>query len=193
MHLYHYFSKENGPFRSISDLPRERARAIWNEMIDHLEDTTQIDFKRDENKLIVHWHEIRQSIEADMRRQFAAKGGKTERLHPYYLVLSVDETPDKEMIAFYKAGDCLKIHVGELDMSTVSFTYCDSMQYITESWFDNETYGIEVFTYGEILGIVDQYGWKSEKVNQQNGKPRFIEAQLWSDEQIDVLLQRSIL
>lgn len=59
MYFYHYFSKETGPFHSISELPEEEAKKIWNNMIDHLEKMSGIDFKRNDDIMIVHRHEVR--------------------------------------------------------------------------------------------------------------------------------------
>lgn len=184
MHFFHYFSKKRGPFRSISDLPEDDAQKIWNSMIDYLEEKNGVNYKRVENVLIFRRHEIRKIIEADIRRKFAEKGGKILRKHPYYMVLTNRELPNKNQIEFYENGDFIEISIEGFDMRTVSFTYGDSMQYLDPSSYEDGMYENKVFTYEEIVEIIKEYGWESEEFNLGKGKPGFIEVQLWSDKPI---------
>lgn len=187
MYFYHYFSKEIGPFHSISELPEEEAKKIWSNMIDHLEKMSGIDFKRNDDTMIVRRHEVRRIIESDMYQQFIGKDGIAERKYPYYMKLRNKEIPDKADIDFYLNGDFLKIPVEEFDLSTISFTYGDSMQFLDPAQFFNSVpsaegkHWIKIYTYAEILEIIDKYGWQHDF---GQGKPNFIEAQLWSEEQV---------
>ncbi|HEX3008113.1 MAG TPA: hypothetical protein VHO90_10905 [Bacteroidales bacterium] len=100
------------------------------------------------------------------------------------MVLTDEESPNKNQIEFYESGDYIKIPIEGFDMNTVSFTYGDSMQYLDPLSLEDGMYKNKVFTYEEILEIIKEYGWESEKFNFGNGKPGFIEAQLWSDKPI---------
>ena len=66
-------------------------------------------------------------------------------------------------------------------MSTVSFTYGDSMQHADQGPFNDKPYKNQVYTYDEILEIVKEYGWIIKTDNWHWGIPCYIEAQLWSD------------
>ena len=181
MYFYHYFSKKRGPFRSISDLPIEEARKIWNRMIDYLEERNGLDYQREENILIARRHEIRRIIEDDIRQKFAQKGGRIDREYPYYMRLSNDELPNQGNLDFYEDGDYIKIPAEKFDTSAVSFTYCDSMQYLDASSYQDGMYQNKVYTFEEIRRIIDEFGWEHDF---GQGKPHLIEAQLWSDTQI---------
>ena len=179
LYLYHYFSKENGPFLSMSDLPAEEAKKI-------VENHDRVSAERDgreyiENESDFHGQELRRLIEIEMRNKFAAKDGKILRKYPYYMILRNDDMSDGAI--YY--DDFIKIPVEEFDMSVVSFTYGDSTQNSDPGTFSDKPYWNKVYTYDEILEIIKEYGWITE-TNDWNWRiPCYIEAQLWSDTQID--------
>ena len=186
MYLYHYFAKERGPFLSISDLPAEEAKKVLFNF--------HCDWARNEGREYVEnesdfgGQELRRMIEIEMREKFAAKGGKILRKYPYYMILRSDDpllSDGKDLRGLYKDGEFIEIPVEELDMSTVSFTYGDSTQNRDPGTFRDKPYWNQVYTYDEILDIIKEYGWITEGNNLNWSDPLYVEAQLWSDMEID--------
>ena len=181
MELHHYFNKENGPFRSISDLPEKEAQEIWHKMVSYLVRRDGGEYNpADFNEMIDNRHSMRRDFENEIRKMFIEKGGNAIRNYPYYMILSKDGTPDNALLKFYENGDYISIPVQEIDIDTVSFTYGDSFAQYYGSEFNKEEHEL-VYTYDEILKIIDMYGWVKKNANNWG----FVEAQLWSDVQIN--------
>ena len=180
MYLHHYFNKENGPFRSISELPAEKARKVFDSMASYLAERDGGVYNPDQvtDEFIINRHRLRCELEYEMRQKFIGKNGNVSRKHPYYLILSEDDMPDKALLEFYKNGVYITTPVEEFDMTTVSFTYGDS--FVQYYHTENSEYEL-VYTYHEILEIIEAYGW----VTKNKDGWGFVEAQLWSDAQIN--------
>ena len=180
MYLYHYFEKERGPFLSMSDLPAEEAKKIVDA---HDKLSAEKDGREYvENESDFHGQELRRLIEIEMRNKFAVKGGKILRKYPYYMILRNEDMSDG---AIYYDGDFIKIPVDEFDMNTVSFTYGDSTQNSDPGTFSDKPYWNQVYNFAEILEVIKEYGWITKSDNWNWCIPCYIEAQLWSDAQIE--------
>ena len=123
----------------------------------------------------------RRNCEEILRREFAAKGGIVEVESPYYMVL--EHSP--WLSTWYEQLDFLKIPIEEFDLRKLSFTYGDSMPTFSPKVNDGKEYRRKVYTYEEILGVIEKYGlpqdWNDDGAN---GPERYIEVHVWSDETI---------
>lgn len=176
MYLYHYFERERGPFRSLSDLPDEEAQKIQ----DRLKSDNNIFSKRDSDGKYMFY---RRMIENRVRSMFIEKGGKPTRLTPHYMILGECH----RCKSWYKSGDYIHIPIEEFDMNTVSFTYGDSFPTFDPTHGDKSEYRQNVYTYDEIIEIIKKYGlpqdlpWNDATPYWQ---PGYVEAQVWSDDTI---------
>ena len=178
MYLHHYFNSENGPFLSISDLPPNEAFIAFHKMVRFLTERDGEEYNPNDAKwdFILNRHKLRCDLESEMRRRFIQKNGTAPREHPYYLILSLSSVKDKALYAFFENPDYISIPVEDLDMNTVSFTFGDSF---VQYYHTGENPEI-VYTYAEILEVIKESGWVTKDENDWG----FIEAHLWSDEQI---------
>ncbi len=172
MYLYHYFDKRSGPFKSISRLPFEDASKVLEKM--KTDRPGSFCAKRDDAYI-----QKRMNCESLIRKQFEAKGGKLEIASPHYLV--VEHCP--WLYSWYEQPDYIKIPVKEFDLKTLSFTYGDSMPAFAVK--DGKEYRQKVYTYEEILEIIDKYGLPQDwNKDGTKGPERYIEVHVWSDETI---------
>ena len=80
MELYHYYDRTTGPFRNLSDLSVEEAKAVLARI--RQEKPGSQSAGRD--PLYV---EHRRNCEEILRKEFARKGGRMERRIPHYMVV----------------------------------------------------------------------------------------------------------
>lgn len=172
MYLYHYFDKRTGPFRSMTALPETEASSLLEQI--KLERPDSMCAKRDSAYIA-----NRSRCEALLREKFAAKGGITDMETPYYMV--VEHSP--WLYSWYEQPDFLKIPVEEFDLRKISFTYGDSMPTFSPKVKDGKEYRRKLYTYEEILGIIDKYGLPQDWNNDgAHGPERYIEVHVWSGE-----------
>lgn len=97
-----------------------------------------------------------------LREKFLEKGGKITRKVPYYMVVG----ECKFLEGWYENSAYIKINIDEFDKNTISFTYGDSHQTFSDKINDNKEYRKKLYTYDEILDIIDRYGlpqdWNSD-------------------------------
>ena len=174
-YLYHYFDKRTGPFKSLTNVSREKAQ----EIIDRIkEERPNSQCAARHNKYV----EYRHNCEAILRREFAAKGGVMEKESPHYLVLGHSPW----LSSWYEQTECIKIPIEEFDLRTVSFTYGDSMPTFSDSITDGREYRKKLYLYEEILEIIQKYGLPQEwNDDGTHGPERYIEAHVWSDKTIE--------
>ena len=184
MYLQHYFNSENGPFLSISDLPPDEALKAFHKMVRFLtqRDGEAYNFSDTKWDFVLDRYKLRRDLESEMRRRFIAKNGIAPREYPYYLILCPYDTKDKGLYEFFENPDYISIPVTDLDMNTVSFTYGDSFV----QYYHNDERPEIVYTYDEIIKVVNENGWIIKNENDWG----FIEAHLWSDEQISKFRER---
>ena len=175
MYLYHYFDKRTGPFKSLTNVSREKAQEIMDQI---KEERPNSQCAARHNKYV----EYRHNCEAILRREFAAKGGVMEKESPHYLVLGHSPW----LSTWFERPEWIKIPIEEFDLRTISFTYGDSMPTFSDSITDGREYRKKLYLYEEILKIIQKYGlpqdWNDDGAH---GPERYIEVHVWSDKIID--------
>ncbi|MBR5733878.1 MAG: hypothetical protein IKX80_10580 [Lachnospiraceae bacterium] len=180
MILYHYYERDNGPFRSISDLPDEEAEAVLQRIRSEKPDIFLA--KRPDDYLIK-----RRRFEKILRDEFIKSGGAPERETPHYMV--VEKCPFFEK--WYEHTAWIEIDSSELDMSQVSFTYGDSHPTFSGNVKDGKEYRNRLYSYEEILGIIEKYGlpqiWNPDF---KYGPECYVEVQVWTDRGLEKWLDK---
>jgi len=177
LYLYHYFDKSVGPFFSLSDLLLDEAKAI----LDRIKETkpnTMCARRQPE------YMENRLYYEEILRNEFKKKGGLILRKSPHYMVVEHSSW----LSSWFENCGYIKIHISEFNLRTVSFTYGDSHPVFSPrpNKMDGKEYRRKLYTYDEILKIIEKYGlpqhWNDDGAH---GPERYIEAHIWSDEPIN--------
>ena len=107
-----------------------------------------------------------------------------KRHAPHYMV--VEHSP--WLNTWFDNPSFIKIPIEEFDVNTISFTYGDAFPVFSDNQhkMDNAEYRRVVYTYDEILRVIDKYGlpqdWNDDGVH---GPSRYVEAHIWSDETIN--------
>lgn len=175
IYLYHYFDKTVGPFVSLSDLPIEEARSLLD-TIKTTKPHSQSAQRHDK------YAEYRRNCENIIRTEFAKKGGVIHRTSPHYLV--IEHSP--WLSTWHENSSFIKIPVEEFAVNTISFTYGDSMPTFSPTINDDKEYRKKLYTYDEILKIIEKYGLPQDwNDDGKYGPERYIEAHVWSDETIN--------
>lgn len=170
MNLYHYYDKRTGPFRSLTMLSEDLAESVLARIKE--ERPEGFCAKRDADYL-----KKRRRCEEILKREFEAKGGIVDIPSPYYMV--VEHCP--WLHSWYERPEYVKIPIAEFDLKKVSFTYGDSMP--TFGFDDGKEYRKQVYTYEEILKMIDKYGLPQDwNADGKYGPERYIEAHVWTDE-----------
>jgi len=176
MYLYHYYDKAVGPFVNLSDIPMDEAKAVL-EGIKGSKPNTQ-SAQRDPGYV-----ERRHYYEGILREEFLKKGGVIKRNAPHYMV--VEHSPWLE--TWYENAGIIKIPISEFDLKTVSFTYGDSHPMFSSGThkMDDMEFRRKLYTYDEILKIIEKYGLPQDWNNDGRfGPSRYVEAHVWSDETV---------
>lgn len=178
IYLYHYYDKSIGPFVSLSDIPVDEAKAVL-EMIRQTKPGTMHAGNQPEYIDRRHRNEIK------LKKLFVQKGGIVKRYAPHYMV--VEHSP--WLTTWHENSSYIKIPIREFDTRTISFTYGDMFPVFntmhTHKMSDKEWHDT-VYTYDEILKIIEKYGLPQEWNNDgQHGPSRYVEAHIWSDETIN--------
>lgn len=174
MYLYHYFDNTVGPFRNLSDLPMEDANQILSE-ISMNKPNSQC------SKRSADYMQARLFYEDILRKEFLKKGGVIQRQVPHYMV--VEHSP--WLSTWYENGSFIKIPIEKFDLKTISFTYGDSHPTFSDRVNDGKEYRKKLYTYDEILKIIDKYGLPQDwNDDGKYGPERYIEVHIWSDDVI---------
>mgnify|MGYP000915209234 CR=1 FL=1 len=165
MFLCHYFEKAKGPLLSLSVLSQDEADAIQQRLVsEHKTFAAQ----RNERYLT-----RRKELELLVRDLFIEKGGKPEKDSPHYFVIG--ECP--WLSTWYEEADFIKIPIKELDL------YGDTFPSFSPHATDGMEYRNTVYTYEEVLKIIDKYGLPQDTWDKPVfAQPAYVEAQVWSDE-----------
>lgn len=178
MILYHYYEKDIGPFRNLSDLSVDRA-------VDVLEDIRMTRPSSQAARRDMNYMNRRINYENQARALFVEKGGKPTREAPHYMVVEECEWLD----SWYLDSECIKIPVEEFPLDSISFTYGDMHPTFSPIVNDGKEYRKKLYTYKEILDVIQRYGlpqhWNAEG---KFGPERYIEVQIWTDEIIKKFL-----
>jgi len=175
-HLYHYFEKTVGAFVNLSDVSVNEAKAILD-TIKRTKPSVQ------SAKRHATYVEDRRYYENILKTEFLKKGGIVKRNAPHYLV--VEHSP--WLSTWFENSSFVKIPINEFDLRTVSFTYGDSHPVFSEMAhrMDDKEYRRKLYTYDEILKIIDKYGLPQDYNDDGAfGPERYVEAHVWSDETI---------
>ncbi len=179
MLLYHYYEKENGPLRSISELSDEAAEEVLRKIREEKADCFLA--RRPDDYV-----QKRRRFESILRSEFIKAGGLIERETPHYFV--VEECPF--FLKWYRNPAWITIDTAELDLRTVSFTYGDSHPTFSGKVKDGKEYRNRLYTYNEILGIIEKYGlpqvWNPDF---KYGPECYVEVQIWSDRGLEKWLR----
>jgi hypothetical protein len=182
-YLTHYYHPDYPPFQSLSSLCTNEALKIIGKF-DPESALVYRRFKQPEKYL-----SERRVVEEWIRNEFLKKGGQPENLFPYYLVLG---TSSYIYEGYNKQCSKIEISLSDLDLNKVSFTFPDSMVSYwlannkrEEIYFRPEYHG-KVFTYDELVQLIDKSGHPSDEWKQDVTRSYdfFIEAQIWYDEPI---------
>ena len=174
MFLYHYYDKTIGPFKNLSDLDREEADKVLQQIA-----ITKPNVQC--AKRSADYMQARAYYENILRTEFQKKGGYIQRQVPHYMV--VEHSP--WLSTWYENSAYIKIPIEEFDLRTVSFTYGDSHPTFSDRVNDGKEYRKKLYTYDEILEVINRYGLPQDwNDDGKFGPERYIEAHIWSDEVI---------
>ncbi|MDH6427785.1 hypothetical protein [Paenibacillus sp. FSL H8-0282] len=166
--LYHYYDESTGPFQNLSDLPSQEAEQVLNDLRQRN--------KGFASKRSADYLDIRRGLEAKARELFIIKGGKPSRACPHYMTLG--ECPG--LLDWYPRGKSLQITIEQFDPASISFTYGDLFP--TMRYKDGKPYRNQVYTWDEIIDVIDKFGMPQEwNANGDKGPERYIEVQIWDD------------
>jgi len=177
MFLYHYFDKAIGAFVNLSDLPIDEAKSVLTLI---KETKPNVQSARRQSSYV----EDRHYYENILKTEFIKKGGIIKRNAPHYMV--VEHSP--WLSTWFDNCDFIKIPISEFDVKTISFTYGDSHPVFSprSHGMDNKEYRRKLYTYHEILKIIEKYGFPQDfNDDGKHGAERYVEAHIWSDETIN--------
>lgn len=171
MVLYHYFERSTGAFKNLSDLPSNKAEEVLKNIKSGR--PSSLAAQRDANYM-----KRRVNYEVLARNMFIEKGGMPTRKAPHYMVVEAC----KWLNSWYIDGCHVKIPIEEFDLSTISFTYGDMHPTFSPIVNDGKEYRKKIYTYSEILKVIEKYGLPQEwNEDGKFGPERYIEVQIWSD------------
>jgi hypothetical protein len=163
--LSHYYARERGPFRSLSDLPHADAESVLDG-IRQRGDGFASQRKPD-------YLAIRRELEALVRQRFVDKGGRPVRATPRYMILGQCDWVRE----WYRDGAALSVPLARFAAHSVSFTYGDSFPAMRHD--DGKPHRKQVFTLAELPALIAQFGLPQDR--PPDGPDRYIEAQVWDD------------
>jgi hypothetical protein len=178
MYLYHYFEAGNSPFLTLSDLSDEQAKSTQ----DALKEVDNVYARRDYDGKYMYFRRI---VENNVRTAFMQKGGKPVRQTPLYFILGEShENNNQSYNEWFKNPAFIEIPINKIDLSMVSFSYGDSFIVNHPEHCDQTKTKERVYTYDEICKAIKDRGWPQDCINDDSPfwVPRYIEAQVWSDE-----------
>lgn len=174
MYLYHFFDKRTGPFKSLTAVSAEEAKIVM-EKIRRERPNSQCAQRHDK------YVEYRHNCENILKREFAKKGGVMEIDSPHYMVVEFSPW----LSTWYEQSEYIRIPIEEFDTRTLSFTYGDSTPTFSDRVNDGKEYRKKLYTYEEILQVIDKYGLPQDwNDDGSRGPERYIEVHVWSDKVI---------
>jgi len=177
MFLYHYYDKKLRPFTNLSELTIDEANAVLNDIKLNKPDSKCA--QRDSEYMF-----RRHMYEDIIRKEFIKKGGIVQRTTPHYMV--VEHSP--WLSTWFEDCEQIRIPIEEFNLRTISFTYGDSFPTFSPWPRDDDwkEYRRQLYTYDEILKIIEKYGLPQDwNDDGRFGPERYVEAHIWSDEVID--------
>lgn len=180
MKLFHYYEKEIGPFVNLSNLKIEDAENAMNTIYNN---KNLFASNRDKTYL-----KRRFEYEDIVQEIFVSKGGRVNKRRPHYMTL--EDCP--WLLSWYKDGASINIEIKDIDTNYISFTYGDMFPVFGPRGDDSKEYRKQVYTYEEILNVIDKYGFP-QKWNPlgEQGAIRYIEAQVWDEDIINIIKMKN--
>ncbi|MHC1695155.1 MAG: hypothetical protein AB9835_07765 [Eubacteriales bacterium] len=173
MKLYHYYDSAIGAFKNLSDLPSEEARRVMDEL---RQQKSMFASKRADGYL-----ERRFELENIARGLFIEKGGKPERAAPHYMV--VEKCGWLE--SWYNTPCFIEMDISLFDTDKLSFCYGDLFPTFSPRVADGREYRGQVYTYNEILVLINKYGLPQDwNPDGSHGPERYVEVHVWDDNPI---------
>ncbi|WP_203457188.1 hypothetical protein [Paenibacillus tepidiphilus] len=170
VYLYHYYESSRGPFRNLSELDPGEASQVLESIRQGGEVMAA---RRPEGYM-----ERRRELETMARSLFIAKGGKPQRTVPHYMVVGACEW----LGSWYKEPASVRKRISDFPPDTLSFTYGDMFPTFSPRVQDLREYRGQLYTYKEILQLIDKYGLPQEwNKDGSKGPERYIEVQVWAD------------
>lgn len=174
MFIYHYYDKDTGPFKNLSNLSDKKANEILDDI--RLNKPESFISKRSNTYM-----KDRRYYEEILKNEFLKKGGKIELNSPNYFIVG----ESKWLESWYINPRYIKIDIDTLDKDYISFTYGDSHPTFSNKVNDQKEYRKKVYTYKEILEIIDKYGYPQDwNSDGKFGPERYIEVHVWTDKGI---------
>lgn len=174
MFLYHYYDKNIGPFKNLSDLSLDEANRVLQEIAVTKPNVQCTKRNSDYMQARVFYENI-------LRNEFKKKGGLIDRQVPHYMV--VEHSP--WLSTWYENSSYIKIPIERFDIRTISFTYGDSHPIFSDRVNDGKEYRKKLYMYDEILEMIEKYGLPQDWNDDGScGPERYIEAHIWSDDVI---------
>ncbi|MDA1361205.1 hypothetical protein O1R50_16355 [Glycomyces luteolus] len=166
--LHHYYERDLGPFRNLSDLPAAEAEAVQQRLRERGDVFAS---QRSPDYL-----SIRRGLEQRARALFADKGGRPVRERPHYMTLGACPW----LLDWYRRGQELTIGLDRFDPAAISFTYGDLFPAMRLA--GQRPYWGQVYTLDEIRAVIEEHGLPQEwNADGAGGPERYIEAQIWDD------------
>ena len=176
-YYYHYFEKANGPLLNLSKLPLDEAGEVMERI---RAENKAFAAKRDDGYL-----RRRKELETLARKLFIEKKGKPRSSYPHYFVIG----ECKWLESWYKEPGHIKIPIESVPPEIVSFTYGDMFPIFSDkpNKCDGKEYRRSLYTFGEILELIDKYGLPQNwNANGECGPERYIEAHIWNENILDL-------
>lgn len=182
--LTHYYLPDRKPFLNLSALEDEELNLV-------LAGLREKNKRGESKRVFMDWYVAdRKRCEDRLKKMFLAKGGNPRKNYPHYFVLG------QSSILKSLANDTRELNfaLGDFPEDQISFTYPDSM-----ASFDLENdekfkmpYHGKVFTLSEIINLIQEYGFPADETGYTSryGYPKYIEAQVWSDQPLADFLKR---
>lgn len=174
-YLTRYYQKGEYPFLSLNDLPFEEANRV---KLAHCEKYGIGDFYAREDYLI-----HRKEIEKWIYKELIRLGGRPGEKVPVYMTLGASPEGEFDIRAdLQKNAEEIRIPVKEIDLSTVTFTYPDSMYEFVHDADGNVVNGKRtntprVYIYGDLPAVIRKFRvFDNYRFN--------IEAQVWNREML---------
>jgi len=169
-YLYHYYEEDRGPLLNLSFLNLEQSNKILKQIKNNVS-----------SLFAAHrfdgYMERRLELEKIIRDKFIKKGGIPETQAPHYFIVSECDW----LNTWYIKPKYLKIKITDLNINTISFTYGDMFPTFSERIADGKEYRKQVYSFQEIIEIINKYGLPQEwNPNGEYGPERYIEGQVWS-------------
>jgi hypothetical protein len=182
-YLTRYYKKGEYPFLSLNDLPFAEANKV---KITHCRKNGIGGFYSQDDYLI-----HRKEIERWIYKQLISIGGNPKNKVPVYMMLGESPAGDYDIrLELQKNAEEIKIPIREIDLSTVTFTYPDSMyKFVVDANGDivdgGRTNTPVIYTYQDLPLVVHKFRiYKNYRFN--------IEAQVWNREMLHKFWMKKI-